>query len=279
MKQIKKYLSWAGLSLLAVSLLGSCKDDVDELRLSSSAKAPMLKVDASQLDLDAKKADEPALVLSWTKADFGFSNGITNYILEFKTAKGKVERLDLGSGLKHTFTHKQLNSFAIDKLGFEAYDVAELKVSLIARLYSKVNYELNTHNSLKSKPIDLKLNLTDISVPDAEKTGIGIVGDGARGWPGGNDDLEKDIMLTQDKNNPNLWKRKKVKLFGGKSIKFRKDHSWAMNWGQSDDAGFPKGVALINSPNNLTVAQDGEYTVTFNDKTLAYEFVRTGDLN
>ncbi len=108
----------------------------------------------------------------------------------------------------------------------------------------------------------------------APKTGIGIVGDGANGWPSDDNDLDKDVMLTQDASNEHLWKGE-ITLKKGE-IKFRKDQAWAVNWGAKD---FPEGTGTSGGANiEISEAQAGEYTVTFNDQSGEYVFTPKGGI-
>lgn len=70
----------------------------------------------------------------------------------------------------------------------------------------------------------------------------GIIGEGAKGW-GDND----DIPLTFN-GKENRWEAKGVTL-NGKTIKFRKNHLWAENFGDSDNDGvLEKGGKDIQVP-------------------------------
>lgn len=94
----------------------------------------------------------------------------------------------------------------------------------------------------------------------AEFTTIGIIGDAT---PGG---WDADTDLTRDAGNPDLWRTTLVLNNG--SVKFRANDSWDLNWGGTD---FPSGTGVLNSPDNIPV-DSGEYLITFNTNTLAYNF-------
>ena len=51
-------------------------------------------------------------------------------------------------------------------------------------------------------------------------------------------------------------------------LKFRQDHAWTFNWGNSN---FPLGTAVANGPNIMTVA--GTYDIAFNKSNGTYTFI------
>ncbi len=283
MIQIKNFLRLTALTLSAVSLLGSCVKEDDKLMLNPKQDLAMT-LSQNEVAVQEEKFDEEALKLTWSKADFGTSDLVVDYTLEVKTKGGSpvTSSISLGSKLSHSFTHKALNRLATQApLNLPTGEKATLLFQIVAKPYTKSNIVLNSGNSVKSNLLEFMLTpiATNKPIPDSEKMGIGIVGDAVKGWPSGEKDFEKDVMLDPDKDNPHLWKRENVELIGGKKLKFRKDHSWAINWGQKGDVGFPKGVGEPNSPTDLVVTKGGKYTVTFNDETAEFEFVRTGDLD
>lgn len=81
--------------------------------------------------------------------------------------------------------------------------------------------------------------------------------------PGG---WDTDTELARDQNNGDLWKGR-IDLTAGE-IKFRANNAWDINWGGTD---FPTGKGVENGP-NLVVAEAGKYQITFNTKTLDYNF-------
>lgn len=89
---------------------------------------------------------------------------------------------------------------------------------------------------------------------------IGVIGTAT---PGG---WDSDTALTRDQNNGDLWKARLDLTVG--EIKFRANNSWDINWGGTD---FPAGVAVEGGP-NIAVSEAGKYQITFNTKTLQYNF-------
>lgn len=93
---------------------------------------------------------------------------------------------------------------------------------------------------------------------------IGIIGSAT---PGG---WDAETALTKSASNPDLW-RGVVTLNEGE-VKFRANNSWDVNWGGNS---FPSGTGVPGG-DNITVVP-GEYIITFNTKTLDYNFLEIVD--
>lgn len=88
---------------------------------------------------------------------------------------------------------------------------------------------------------------------------VGIIGNAT---PGG---WDNDTDMIPDATDPSIW-RLRVILTDGEA-KFRADNDWPVNWGAGD---FPAGVGLPDGANIPIPA--GEYKITFNSTTGAYNF-------
>jgi hypothetical protein len=95
---------------------------------------------------------------------------------------------------------------------------------------------------------------------------ISIVGTGVNGWPP-TSTPEIDLSTTD-----NITYTITGLTVNTGEIKFRKNHDWGTNWGNSSANEFPTGVAEPNSSSNISTMA-GTYTVTFNINTLEYSFV------
>lgn len=94
---------------------------------------------------------------------------------------------------------------------------------------------------------------------------VGIIGSAtAGGW-------DADTNMVQDANDPNVWTLS-IKLNDGE-VKFRANDAWDINWGSAD---FPSGTGTLNGPNIKVFA--GDYAVTFNSSTGAYNFDVDSDI-
>jgi hypothetical protein len=89
---------------------------------------------------------------------------------------------------------------------------------------------------------------------------IDILGSALNGWSNGID------MQTEDGKNYTLSDY----YFSSGEVKFRQDHSWAINWGGDS---FPNGVGFLNGPNIPVL--EGTYDVTFNRLSGEYNFMAT----
>ncbi|MBS7786263.1 SusF/SusE family outer membrane protein [Flavobacterium sp. CYK-55] len=88
---------------------------------------------------------------------------------------------------------------------------------------------------------------------------VSMIGPGATGtqW-------DADIDLLDQGGG--IWSLTNVTMPGGE-FKFRKNHSWGVNWGA---VGFPTGTGVQDGPNITAIS--GTYDVTFNENTGEYSF-------
>ncbi|HJW28605.1 MAG TPA: SusF/SusE family outer membrane protein, partial [Saprospiraceae bacterium] len=88
---------------------------------------------------------------------------------------------------------------------------------------------------------------------------VGLIGSAT---PGG---WDTDSDMQRSSSDSSLWSLRIVLVDG--EAKFRANHDWAVNWGAGD---FPSGIGLRDGANIPVPA--GEYIVTFNSITGAYNF-------
>ena len=94
---------------------------------------------------------------------------------------------------------------------------------------------------------------------------IGLIGSAtAGGW-------DTDTPLTRDSGNPDLWKGTTTLVPG--ELKFRANEAWTFNWGGGV---FPTDTASAGG-DNIVVVDGGDYLVSFNVKTLIYNFQLIGN--
>lgn len=96
---------------------------------------------------------------------------------------------------------------------------------------------------------------------------IGIIGSAtAGGW-------DNETPLTRDGGNADVWKGT-VNIKEGE-FKFRADSAWTIAWGGGM---FPSDTASLTGGNiAVTADQAGDYLVTFNTKSLIYNFLKIED--
>ena len=105
-------------------------------------------------------------------------------------------------------------------------------------------------------------------VPTTPSPIISIVGSGVNGWP--EDQTTPEITLfTSDGIS---YVINNLEVTSG-LVKFRKDLSWDVNWG---DSTFPIGMGILNGPNIPTIA--GTYDVTFNISNATYTFIPSSNV-
>jgi starch-binding outer membrane protein SusE/F len=96
---------------------------------------------------------------------------------------------------------------------------------------------------------------------------IGIIGSATEGgW-------DNETPLSRDGGNADLWKGT-ITLKEGE-FKFRADSAWAVSWGGGT---FPSDTASLTGGNiGVTADQAGDYLVSFNTKSLIYNFLKIGN--
>ena len=94
-------------------------------------------------------------------------------------------------------------------------------------------------------------------------------------------DWNDDLIMVKDTSDMNLCRQSVIfnennDMFGDGIIelKFRENGEWMRNWG---GIGFPADTAIQDGP--YIVATYGNYVVTFNCESLAYNFINTAGLN
>ena len=91
---------------------------------------------------------------------------------------------------------------------------------------------------------------------------LGIIGDGTpNGWGA-------DTFLKKNPTNPFKWSGKVV--LTAKEAKFRANSDWGLSWGNATV--FPIGIANTENNNNIKIASDGTYQITYNSATREFSF-------
>jgi len=199
-----------------------------------------------------ESSSEEALQISWTNAFSGFS-GVKTYQLQY--AEGGTDFADPitvdASGFSHSFTHGELRSIVLS-YGVSPGNTGDIDFRVKAtNEFGKVEYSNIT-----------TVSVTAYNVPNVLYNSIGIVGDGTPGGWGTDTDL-----VRQTGTNLNVWKVI-VYLEGNKSVKFRANDGWDINWGS---AAFPSGTGTQNG-DNIPVSTSGYYEVTFDAASGSYSF-------
>jgi len=105
-------------------------------------------------------------------------------------------------------------------------------------------------------------------VPTTPAPVISIVGTGVNGWP----ENQTTPEITLFTNDGISYVINNLVVTNG-LVKFRKDLSWDVNWG---DSTFPIGMGILNGPNIPTTA--GTYDVTFNISNATYTFIPSSNV-
>lgn len=95
---------------------------------------------------------------------------------------------------------------------------------------------------------------------------IGVIGSAtSKGW-------DADTQMTQAA--PHIWVIKEISLTAA-DIKFRANEDWAVNWGGRSE-NQPFGIS--DSGDNITIAKQSKYFISFNDLTKRYVILETSKL-
>lgn len=120
----------------------------------------------------------------------------------------------------------------------------------------------------------LTIKMTPYTEAGKTYTTIGIVGDGANGWP--SDDDVTDIAMTNP--TPHIWVAKDVELTAAQ-IKFRANKAWDISWGaqSSSNQDLPYGLGKLGGE-NFQIKTAGKYYLALNDLTGHYVIIPMSDL-
>lgn len=125
---------------------------------------------------------------------------------------------------------------------------AEANPSIISRV-AKVTVSANGFQS------------QTITITQEAKVSVGLVGSFNQ-WG----TSSSDVPFIQDNNNSSKWSLI-YNFSNAEEVKFRRNNSWIINWGNSD---FPSGIAIANGPN--IPVPIGKYQINFNSSTGEYNF-------
>ena len=143
MKTKSLFISAFGvLAMSAMTLLSCTKDETEptgdgnEGTPSGEITAPVLSSDKESVVLAAESADQTAVTFSWTAAKDGESDADATYEIFINLSSKDIfttpYRQELGSGLTASFTHAELNTILVEKLGAEVGQAADIQVMVYA---------------------------------------------------------------------------------------------------------------------------------------------------
>jgi len=140
------------------------------------------------------------------------------------------------------------------------------------------NYTTPTGDGIYTLTVDLNalsVSMTKYTGTETSYEFIGIVGDGAAGWP--DDNNVTDVLMTEVVSH--VWVATGVELTEGKEIKFRADKAWGTDWGASsgDNQELPYAIG-VKSGSNIKVTKSGKHYIAFNDLTGHYAIIYEDDL-
>ena len=245
---MKNILNKLILLFVAPLVFVACNNDDDAIVGVLNPNASVdVTLSTSSVVLDPDMADMEALVVSWMQPDFGYS-AAADYTILFDNAGGDfsdAQSVTAGIGLEKSLTVSKLNGILIS-LGFEQDVPGDIEIRVVAGL--------GDYNSIVSE--SSILNATAYEDLLDQSTPWGVVGSAANNW-GATPDLPfyttgTDGILVAY-----------VTLIDGQ-IKFRKDNSWDLNYGDTGVDG-----TLEEGGDNIDVTA-GTYEIIMNLNTLTY---------
>ena len=258
MKKLLNYIPVLGVALA----FAACESDLDGATYNAeTAQAAVLNTPATtSYVLDAANANNVALTLEWTQADFGYS-AISTTNIDFDLAgrdfahARQLAAVTTAKSLE--ITVNDLNSAVINLLN--DYGIEED--------YSARDYEirLSSHISQAADTLYsnvITLNITPYSM-DVQYPAIAVRGDyNGWDWPSCqkvysanfNDDYAG--MIYFDGKAQNGWK-------------FCQDEGWATSWGDTSAGAIPaeSASATLSGGENITSYSHNSYYLEFNSAT------------
>ena len=122
----------------------------------------------------------------------------------------------------------------------------------------------------------LILFLSVLSMTITAQTTISIIGTATQ-----HNDWNTDVTMTETFASSGIWTAT-IPLYAGttfgspNAVKFRQSNTWAVNWGDNDNA-YPMGTGAQDEA-NIEVPITGYYVVTINTSTGAYSFAPATDI-
>ncbi len=242
---MKKYINKIFIILTAITLFTACKKEEEQAILNPNA-VPVATLSKNAVVLNKDVADQEALMISWSKPDYGFSAAAAYTVLIDKKGGdfSKAIAVSVGSELKKSFKNSELNTILLG-LGFLPNVAGDLDIKVTSSLGISTVLS-STINALKATAYSSKLDLSTI---------WGVVGSAANDW-GARPDFPfyktdvADVLVAY------------VTLTDGE-IKFRQNNDWAVNLGGS-------GGTLKVGGDNIAV-KAGTYKITMNPTLLTYK--------
>ena len=255
-----KLVNYISICGIALCMLSACESDLEKtIYDEGTVKPAVLQEIASSYTLEAEKADELAVTMTWSKPDVGYKASVTNSLEIALAGKGFAQSTVLSSDNDKTTT--DLTVLALNK--------AVLKLLNNVIPAEPVDVELRISSSISNAATPFTSNVVKTRITpysmEKEYPFIGVRGSyNGWGWP----TVQK--VYSKDENHDYAG----MIYFGrGKAAegwKFCGDENWSVdNWGTGGAvASEAPEVVLTNSGgNNIAAYAKTSYFVTFNNET------------
>jgi starch-binding outer membrane protein SusE/F len=239
-------------SIYAITLFSAffvACEDVDTIQLDSTANT-VVSLSEDNVVLSEDTADDNAVTISWTEPNFGF-DAAPSYTIMMDVSGGDftaAQLISAGSDYNYVFTVAQLNNKLLS-LGLSPNEESSVDI--------RVKTTLSAFQEMISESVTLVVtpysSILDLS------TNLGVVGNAtAGGW--GNENIPDLPFYT----TATAYEYVAYVTLADGEIKFRKDNSWAENFGDTGADG-----TLEADGDNIAVTA-GTYKITVNMATLTY---------
>ena len=263
MKKYTNKLSFLGLSIFLLTLF-ACEKDEEQVFVEFG-DAPTLSASVETLELLEERAEEEAIVFSWTDTPVTWSNqeyahdGVINYILEIDSAGANFESptiVEMGTSLEKSYTVEEFNNL-VKKQGL--LEGTEGNVEARIRLSNNVETKLSNVVTITTTPYEKTASVATANT-------IYMVGEATpNDW---DNTKAMPMFLSESAENTFVY----TGFLEGANFKFLDVlGQWAPMWG-SDGAG---GVAFrptedAPDPAVFEVPTDGYYEVVIDTENLTF---------
>lgn len=253
----------AALALASVSFSACKKDEVratltpsNNPTLASTTNAAVLtQANASQTA--ATYTWTPVKSLDWANAENTYKPAITYYLQLDKKGNnfGAPVSIIAGAGPTTTLTVGDLNT-SLTTLGVTPGTATDVEVRL--------NASYASNSSTVSNVLPLKVTSYKVCVPPAGSSTWSIIGPAGVNW-------DTDVPLTYNCDTKTF---DLTRTLNAGEFKFRANGKWDLNYGSNGTSTATGGPLVPGSPNNISVAAAGTYTIKLDLNNMVYTLTK-----
>lgn len=248
--------------------LWSCEDEQDLMFLTPPASFDILTPDAgTAVVLTTDLANNPALTLTWSEADYGSPTAI-NYNVEIAPTGTNFETFTVAGNTTNTnltWSVAELNSAAI-----EAGLIPEIEGALDVRI--KASSGTNESQPVYSNVVTILVTTYSSIVAKRELYIVGNAFDTNMDGVANNDDWNNNATNTpifRDPSDDNVYYFTGYFIAGEFKLLEQKGQ-WQPQWGTNGGNELAVNDGTGSDPGAFIIPSDGYYSFTFNSTTMQY---------